>query len=236
VAVDLAGAREGQVAVDLAERPVEGLPPQVRVESVTPTGVSLVLERLQERRVPVTPTTRGELGPGLRLARLTVSPDTATLRGPSSVLRAMAEVSTDAIDLAAITEDATVEVGLAIPRGQVTAASLEGAVPTRFLVKVDVSEETVSRTVEGVTLELPADWTSAVTTVSVRLTGPTRAVSAADATTLRVRAEVPEASTGDARAWTLRSDATEGPRLVVDVPETLAGVRVEVDPLEITRP
>lgn len=228
IVVDLTGAREGQVGVNLAERPVEGLPPQVRTSTVAPSQTSIVLDRLQKRRIAVVPTTRGELPPGLRLAKLAVSPESVELNGPASVLRALSEVATDAVDLSALTDDAILEVGLGPSLGQLTPTS-----PARFSVKIDLSQEISSRTLSDVAIGIPAGWSSSVPRIEVRLTGPTRAVDALGEDSLHARVEVPDSVAPEARALEARAGTEVGARIVLDVPPGVTFTSTpEVVPLE----
>ncbi len=216
--VDLSRAREGETTVTLADRRVRGLADQVRVTSVSPTSLKLTLDRVLRRRVPVTAVTRGEVAPGYRLARLSVEPNRVDISGPSSVVRALTEVSTDAVAVNSLSEDAEFPVALALRRGQVSVAD-----DTKFVVKVDVEPIIEERSYEA-TLEMTdRRWSPGEATVAVSLEGPLVELDRVDPAAVRARVVVPEG--WQSARGTARYDAADGPRIEVDHGGG-AGVRV----------
>lgn len=187
IVVDLSKAREGEVSLDLTERPVSGLPGQVRVVSVSPENLKVQLDRVLKRRVNVTPLTHGEPASGYRLGRVTVKPERVELSGPSSVLRGMTDVSTDTIELAGLREDAEFEVGLALRPGQLTPTG-EG----RFTVAVQVLPIVKERTFEvPVVVRDTEQYGAIVNNATVTLSGPVDRLDAMDAGDVSVVVHVP---------------------------------------------
>jgi hypothetical protein len=222
IAVDLARAREGDVSVELADRPVAALPSQVRVASVAPSTLKLTLDRILKRRVPVVAATRGEVAAGHRLAGITISPDRVELSGPASVLRALAEATSDAVDLAGLTEDASFEVGLALRAGQLTPTG-----PTAFTVAVDIEPIVVERTFAAapVALREGVPGSPSVTAVSVVLEGPEAVLAGMAEDAVRAWIDAPVGS----EPRLARFGASEGARLTIEQPggDTVRVVRVE---------
>ena len=139
--VDLSKATEGDVAVDLSQRRVAGLPAQLRVKSFSPSQLRVTLDRIMKRKVPVTVTSVGSIPEGYRLASLKVSPDRAELEGPAVLVRAIDNALTEEVDLGGLKEDIDVDVGLALRKG-VAPSERTG---NRFTVHVDVEPITQRR-------------------------------------------------------------------------------------------
>jgi YbbR domain-containing protein len=212
--VDLSKAREGEVSLDLTERPVTGLPGEVRVVSVAPESLKVQLDRVLKRRVNVTPVTHGDPATGYRLGRVTVKPDRVELSGPSSVLRGLTEVGTDTIELGGLREDAEFEVGLALRPGQLT-PTVEG----RFTVSVRVEPIVKERSFEVPVVVEGDAWKATIERVTVTLSGPTDRLDAVDPADVRAVVHVPDgfaAASGSARR------GTDGLRYEIERPEAEA--------------
>ncbi|MFN7142429.1 MAG: CdaR family protein [Myxococcota bacterium] len=232
ILVDLSRAREGEVSLDLSERAVNGIPPQVRVVSVSPSALKVQLDRVLKRRVNVTADTRGDPADGFRLAQVTVEPDRVELSGPSSLLRKLTEVQTDTVDVSGLREDAEFEVGLAVKKGQLTPTRAE-----RFTVAVKVEPIVKERAFEAVPVLLrnAEDYVVSAEDVRVTLAGPVERLNAIDPEQVSVVVHVPEgfdAPTGDARRG-----RGEGLRYEVVQPagEAVSVVDVSPERIPVTR-
>ena len=99
------------VAVDAAGTTIEGLtvdPALVQVSvAVLPTATT--------RTVPVVPALRGSVANGYWITRVTVDPAVVTVRGEASVLSAVDQVGTGAIDISGLTDGRTYQAGLLLP-------------------------------------------------------------------------------------------------------------------------
>jgi hypothetical protein len=226
IAVDLSRAREGDVSVELADRPVSSLPSQVRVASVAPSTLKLTLDRILKRRVPVVAATRGEVAAGHRLAGITISPDRVELSGPASVLRALAEAPSDVVDIGGLTEDASFEVGLALRAGQLTPTG-----PTAFTVAVDIERIVIERTFASVPLAVRDGVPGApsVAVASVVLEGPEAILAGMAEDAVRVWIEAPEGT----EPRMARFGASEGARLTIEQPGGDAVRVVRIEPAEV---
>jgi YbbR domain-containing protein len=232
IAVDLSRAREGEVNVDLSERPIQNLPGQVRVAAVAPSTLKITLDRVLRRRIPVAVSTRGQVADGYRLAGVRIEPDRIAVSGPSSTLRALDEVPADTVDLSDLSEDATFEVGLALRPGQVVADG-----PAVFTVTVDVEPVIGERRIEGAPVEVSdARYAAAVATAAVVLAGPASALNAIDAANVRVRIVMPDGFDG-AGAIAAVLGADDGPRVIVDHGggEQIRAARLEPETLTLER-
>ncbi len=105
----LAGATEGlEVLLDLADAqpgirtltidPEDiALPPEVGVVSIDPPEVTLELERLTSRLLPVAPAVEGTPSPGFVVVRVTATPSQVMVRGPGTRLRFLTQVRTSPV-------------------------------------------------------------------------------------------------------------------------------------------
>jgi YbbR domain-containing protein len=227
IVIDLSKAKEGEVNLDLSDRPVVGLPAQVRVASIVPGSLKLKLDRIQKRRLEVNPVTKGEVADGFRLAGVHVTPDRVELAGPSTVLRDLTEVPTDPVDVSGLKENAEFDVGLNVPRGQLSPTS-----PVTFAVEVDVEPVVREQLFEEVPVTVSDDrYTTTVTTAKVKFEGPSSRISSFDADEVRVVVKVPDGYDGPGGA--ARSGTGPGLHYEVEQPGG-ADVKVTtVDPAVI---
>jgi YbbR domain-containing protein len=229
ISVDLARASAGNVAVDLADRPIVGLPDQARVTDVVPGNVRLHLERALRRRVAVKVMTRGKVADGYELKSLAAEPSHVELTGPASVVRQLTEVATDVIDIGDLREDGDFPVGLG---GRLGVVRPTEAVTIR--VRADVELITRERAFDAVAVEgLDGRFLAEPPVLTVVLVGPPSAVDAVDPASVHVAVSVPA-------EWSLPGgqaslDAGEGPRIaVVHGGEASVGVaRVEPPTLQL---
>lgn len=199
IVVDLEKAREGDVAVDLSQKPVEGLPTQVHVRSVSPAQLRVTLDRRLKRKVGVAAVTVGKVAEGYRVVSVKLSPERAEFEGAASVLRALDAVSTEDIDLGGLKEDVDLDIGLSLKKGITLAGT-----PPRFTAHIDVEPIITERTFAEVpVLVRDAGWTAGVERMSVALSGPAEALGGLGADEVSVMVYVPDdfaGNTGEARA------------------------------------
>lgn len=154
VALDLSGVRPGVATYSLGPKDFP-LPRKVDVERVSPSRVSLHIDRLSVRTLPVRLDRRGELKEGLRLARVEIEPDEVRVSGPRSRLAAVRVVETRAVDLGELSEGTTErEVELVSPGGLMQLR--RGSVGVRFVVERAIAQ----RRLEGVPVVLEGEASS----------------------------------------------------------------------------
>lgn len=138
VEVDLSGARVGEATVDMSERPIQGLPPQLRTRGLTPGSLRIQLDRASRRNLPVRIKRVGEVEAGFAVRDVQIKPEVVEVIGPASVLRGMEEIQTEAVELSGLREDLEVQIPLDLRRG--LSAKQRGVTVT-----VDVEAERGSR-------------------------------------------------------------------------------------------
>jgi YbbR domain-containing protein len=90
--------RTGEFTVPLGPRLIRHSR-RVQITQIEPAQVTVAIDALIERELPVAPQFVGELPAGVRIERVLVTPETETLKGPKTVLDSMKAVPTLPIDL-----------------------------------------------------------------------------------------------------------------------------------------
>ena len=101
ISVDLSDVLPGDRMVDLKPETVSiDLPLGVKLQEIQPSRIAVRLEAVEEKEVPVTVETRGELADGFEIYSETVNPPRVRVSGPASFIRGLTSVPTDKIDIA----------------------------------------------------------------------------------------------------------------------------------------
>lgn len=106
--IDLTGLAEGEHTVDIE---VESSLRPIRVVSLSPLEVQVVLEPRAVRDIPITAQLQGQLALGFQLDGVTVEPLTATVIGPLSLMAQVAGLQA-ALDINQARESISTEVPL----------------------------------------------------------------------------------------------------------------------------
>ena len=225
--IDLAGAREGEMIVQLAPDQVH-VPFGFRVVKITPSILTLNLEATHRKRVPVRPRLVGRPAPGFEVASIASEPTEVLVAGPRSRVHEVESAFTEAVsvDAARETVQQTVNVGLEDPL-----LRIEGGSRVKVVAAVREARETrVLEALPVVARGLPARLSPS--RVAVVVSGPAPGLAALRPDDVRVFVAVPE-------------DATAGRRpLSVELPALPAGLQlvetrpkdVAVQPLRRARP
>ncbi len=110
--LNLAGVRPGQAVFRVGTEALS-LPRGVKVVRITPAEVSIALERVSTKTVPVHLRVTGQPPEDVRVIEIKVSPETVQLTGPESDLRELNAVNTEPIDVSAA-HPGTIERELAL--------------------------------------------------------------------------------------------------------------------------
>lgn len=145
--LDLEAARPGARLFHLRTDQVRS-PFGVTVSQVIPQTVSLAFEVGETRVVPIRPDVEGEPAPGYLLGKITVSPSSVEVVGPSSDLHALREATTEPIPVEGATRtlDESVTVG-------VDDSALRLREPLTAKVTVEILPAPIERTFAGVRIE-----------------------------------------------------------------------------------
>jgi len=97
--IDLLNARPGERVYRLAPEDIN-VPPEVEIIALSPPEISVVLDRIGERFLPIVPALSGEPAAGSQIVDATVDPRIARVVGPATALAKMTGVGTDPVSLA----------------------------------------------------------------------------------------------------------------------------------------
>jgi YbbR domain-containing protein len=145
--IDLAGAQEGERIVQLAPDQIEA-PQGFRVVKITPSLLTLNLERTMRKTIPVRPRVIGRPAPGFEIAEIASDPAEVRIAGPRSRVQEIESAFTEPVSVegAETTAAELVNVGLEDPL-----LRLEGG--SRVRVTAVVREARETRRFEGLRVE-----------------------------------------------------------------------------------
>jgi YbbR domain-containing protein len=171
--IDLAGAEEGERIVQLTPLMIQ-VPFGFRVVKITPSLLTLNLERTERKTIPVRPRVIGRPAPGFEVAEVASDPAEVRVAGPRSRVQEIESAFTEPVSVEGVDRTATevVNVGLEDPL-----LRLEGGSGVRVTAVVREAQET--RTFEGLRIVArgrPARLEPSRVTVSVA--GPASQVRA----------------------------------------------------------
>jgi YbbR domain-containing protein len=134
--VDLAETKAGLRNFEIGPDHVKA-PYGFSVLRVTPSRISLRVEDVVSRKVPVTVRLEGEPAIGFKVSATTVKPAEVEIRGPQSAVATVRQAITDSIDVSRIQGAHTETVNIGVENSLVRIAKT-----TSVLVTLDVSEIT----------------------------------------------------------------------------------------------
>jgi len=184
--IDLAGALEGERIVQLSPEQIQA-PQGFRVVKITPSLLTLNLERTVRKKVPVRPRVIGRPATGYEVAEITSDPKEVQISGPRSRVQEIESAFTEPVSVAGAETTVTelVNVGLEDPL-----LRLEGG--SRVRVSAVVREARETRVFDGLHVE-PRGRAARLSPsrVSVSVTGPASQVRALAASDLQAYVALP---------------------------------------------
>jgi YbbR domain-containing protein len=185
--IDLAGALEGERIVQLGPDQIQA-PQGFRVVKITPSLLTLNLERTVRKKVPVRPRVIGRPAAGFEIAEITSNPAEVQISGPRSRVQEVESAFTEPVSVAGAetTVTDTVNVGLEDPL-----LRLEGG-GSRVRVRAVVREAHETRTFDALPVE-PRGRAARLSPsrVSVSVTGPASQVRGLAASDLQAYVAMP---------------------------------------------
>lgn len=94
--LDMAGLKVGENVIEFEERKIP-LSKAYEVVEIKPNRLTLRVDRLTEKSIPVIPDWKGELDEDFQLLGTNVSPKFITIRGPESILKQITQVKAQAL-------------------------------------------------------------------------------------------------------------------------------------------
>jgi YbbR domain-containing protein len=173
--VEIGPIQPGQRTWDLRVEDF-GLPPGLQVVDMEPEQVTLSLDEIAERELPINVNLRGRLPDGLELLAAFVEPESITVSAPRSYFPEFDEVFTEALDLSSVSGPVRRRVGLALQRQFVSYDRT-----SEIVVTVDVGLVEAERTLEiPIQIVGSGGCTADDLIASLSFRGPDRIVASAD--------------------------------------------------------
>ncbi len=146
----------GERIVHLIPDMVQHRVPRVRVSRIRPAQVTLMLDALTTKSVPVQPQFVGTPAPGFRLTQVTTDPTTVTAEGPASLADRVHAALTEPVNIHMRTQSlqTTVQVGVDSPEWRVVEPR-----EVRVAVQIEEVTEPVRLRLPVEVAGLPAGWT-----------------------------------------------------------------------------
>lgn len=194
VPVDFSSAEEGPAQVEMAERLIEGLPIGLSVQQILPPAIEVEFDQPLSRPVRVKPLVIGEPAEGFRRVSVRVEPQALDIVGPQRLVRNLAEVPTDIVDISGVRETRSWDVPLAFTKSSIR--TVDGQ-PVK--VTVELEAEIADRTFSEVPVEAPKGWQAQPETAMVVLRGPVHIIGQIPVRKLGVVLSLPPVPDGEER-------------------------------------
>ena len=178
--VDLVDAREGERIVHLTADAVR-VPFGVTVVKISPSIITLNLERTLLKTVPVRPRLLGRPAPGYEVAEVTAEPAEARIAGPKSRVQEVESAFTEPVSVDDAETDVVehVNIGLEDPLLRIQGSP-------RVRVTVRIREVAQTRSLEGLPVEVRGgDFAVRPSRVTVVLAGPASVLASVESAAIR---------------------------------------------------
>jgi hypothetical protein len=142
--VDLAGSKPDTMVLNTDSLSLP-LPGGVSVLRMQPASITLSIDQLVQKEIPIAAQTEGKVAPGYALQEIALSPDRIQVSGPHALLERQQVLKTYLINLEGITRSATLPVHLALSP---ELASLIGE--TTVAAKITVREKFVEKIIHNI--------------------------------------------------------------------------------------
>ncbi len=150
VTADMSSVEPGVRVISLKVDP-NRLPANVRVKEIEPPTITVKVERVVEREVPVTPRWEGDPPPGYEVIDWQITPRTVKIGGAESQMREITQVSTESVRLTDKTGTFSQQVAIDIGSPNL---SISEDSSRKVMLSVDVGEARKERVIGTVPIAL----------------------------------------------------------------------------------
>ncbi len=149
--VDLSAATPGTMVIENDNDHVP-VPRGITVQRVQPSSIILSLDKLIQKKFPVSARTVGKVADGYYIKLLKIDPDVITITGPLTILSQFDELYTRAINLADMKESIQLQMPL-----ELDPAIIELIGETSVTAELSIGLETVTKTMAGLVVHAVID-------------------------------------------------------------------------------
>ena len=142
--IDLATARPGTIVIKNEADSIP-FPMGITVLRLQPANITLLVDKLVKKNLPIHPVIEGEPAPGYELGKITLRPDQLTISGPQHILESQLALKTYVINLDGLDHSTTVQVQL-----NLSPELLNLIGETVVSVEISLKEKLLRKTVRGI--------------------------------------------------------------------------------------
>ncbi|NQS70665.1 MAG: YbbR-like domain-containing protein [Desulfobulbaceae bacterium] len=139
--VNLAVASPGPVVIQNTPESIP-FPRGVTVQRVQPANITLLVDQLIEKNIPLVAKTTGDPAPGFSLEGIRLKPGLIKASGPLSLLGKVQSINTSTIDVEGLTQTSTVQAQLLLDEALLQVIG-ETVVEAEILIKEPMTRRTV---------------------------------------------------------------------------------------------
>jgi len=143
--IDLSNVKMGENVILLEKKDLKNIPLGVEVIDISPVTITVILDKLIERHLPVLLKTTGTLPRGYQISETKIEPEKVLARGTKSYLQEIDAIFTNPVNLNTIKGNATREVTLSFDPKR-----LKFIDPLTVKVFINISEERTQRSIKGI--------------------------------------------------------------------------------------
>ena len=130
-------------------RSMIAVPPGAEVIDIFPNMVRLKLEKTKQMDLEIAPMIVGQVNEGLRIVKVEAIPARVPVRGPESKIRAKDKVLTSPVDVTNLSQSATVEADIILPRADLRLATTLTRVRIQIILEEDPKAPKSKNTTPG---------------------------------------------------------------------------------------
>lgn len=142
--IDLSNVKIGENVILLKKKNLKNIPLGVEVIDISPVAITVILDKLIEKHLPVAVETSGTLPRGYQLSEIKTEPETVLARGTKSYLQEIDRIFTNPVNLNTIKNNTTREATLSFDPKR-----LKFIDPLTVKVFISISEERAQRSIKG---------------------------------------------------------------------------------------
>ncbi len=143
--IDLSNVKIGENVILLEKKDLKNLPLGVEVIDISPVAITVILDKLIEKRLPVVVKTTGSPPHGYQLSETRIEPENVLARGTKSYLQEIDTIFTNPINLNTVKNNTTREATLSFDPKR-----LKFIEPLTVKVFINISEERTQRSIKGI--------------------------------------------------------------------------------------
>lgn len=181
VIADMSTVDPGIRVIDLEIDP-KLLPANIKVKSIEPRRITVTVERVVEKEVPITPRFEGDPPQGFQVVDWQIVPPTVKIAGAETQIREITQVSTETVRLSDRTDTFSEQVAIDIGS---TNLNISGNSGGKVMLTVNIGEARKERVIDNVPVTLsgaPLRARPFPKVISVTVYGPRSNVDALDVT------------------------------------------------------